>query len=740
MARGASAPRRGVKTLSIISTLGVTLATMSSGITATANAETIENPVPNNESAYDNAAEYGHNIVGEETLPRLKPTAEGGSVAVQEGDKTEYKFTFDTGFPEDPNNATAQRWIKVTLTEDPKVPFDKDENGYPQVQGLPDDGTFNKLGDHQWEVIFGNEYLDMFEKGFVPNNPGNSAFSADGGDTPWAPPAKLTLTIPATVESAEGDNEFAKGSATITSGRLVSVQLQDTDVSSEFVSNDGAGLCTWKSTYQTKMKGEDAGHWLKWVDILSNPSETEHFESLPEQYKGLAPQLVDGTVTVDGQDTFNVDARTAEEDERGGYLIGRMTIDQQLPPFNSDEWLSENSTIDVEFQFKNPCGEKVDENIVANQPDNIPGLPGDWEIRPEYTYAQSSRVDAVISRPPEDVSATAEFSFTKEESPVEDSQFSVAKKLAPEQAETVKLEDGSFTTSHVVTVTNENPETPGASDKVIDTPREIPGFEIDKVTVDGAEQPLTGGSVTVSDGVEFAEGDENTKDFQVEVTYKRAGETTEGFENAFTEDEANQIGTCVAGDGADEFPAAEDGKGIINTVELGEDNASDTDEQGRANNWDCVGVTADEETPTPGVPGSSPKLGWLIPVLGILGLGGVAGSVIGEGSSGSSTPAPSEQGEQPTKPETEAGEQPNAEGEAQQPVGEDAAQQPTAEGEAGQQAGMVQANAGESQVDAAAQPADRSLANTGASIGIPLAIAGVFLLLGAAFIALRRKA
>lgn len=323
---------------------------------------------------------------------------------------------------------------------------------------------------------------------------------------------------------------------------------------------------------------------------------------------------------------------------------------------------------------------------------------------------------------------------------MEDSQFSVAKKLAPEQAETVKLEDGSFTTSHVVTVTNENPETPGTSDKVIDTPREIPGFEIDKVTVDGVEQPLTGGSVTVSDGVEFAEGDENTKDFQVEVTYKRAGETTEGFENAFTEDEANQIGTCVAGDGADEFPAAEDGKGIINTVELGEDNASDTDEQGRANNWDCVGVTADEETPTPGVPGSSPKLGWLIPVLGILGLGGVAGSVIGEGSSGSSTPAPSEQGEQPTKPETEAGEQPNAEGEAQQPVGEDAAQQPTAEGEAGQQAGMVQANAGESQVDAAAQPADRSLANTGASIGIPLAIAGVFLLLGAAFIALRRKA
>lgn len=588
------------KTLALVSALGIG----ASASIFVVNADAA--PKPRNESVYSDAEELGRNVIGEEVLGRLEPLVRGGEKEAKKGDPVTYEFEVEPGFPNDPNNVTAQRWMKIILTEDPKVPFDADGDQLKlKAEGISVPITFHKQTSGQWEAVLGAEYLrfdpedDNNTQGAQVNNENHAQWKNPEGwpqDTEWEPPKKFTLKVPAKVKE-DADGEFAKGSLKVISGRLVDVDLTD-ELTYKFVDNDKNGKCTWDATYKTRLTAQDAGYWLERVEVTSHPESAKDFEALPYAYQSIKPELVSGSINVNGEKYRDLTPvkparpiRDADSPRSNlGYVIGESFVTKKVPPFYSDKWLNPAYPVEINFSFINPCGNQVNQWVVDTKPKLIPGenptlAAGTLEPRPEITFVHDSGAYVGIVRPPEDASVTAEMKF-KKSAPV--AEFAVSKVLAQGQAQSVSLDKHSFTVQHDIKVTNKS-ETAGKFDVVSDTISVVPGFKVQSVTVDGEpanKVPVAGEPFMVSAGEQLAGKGEKT--FKVGVTYVR--EQSEGkVADAFTEDEVAAIGTCV--DNADFKKPAPKGEknGIVNTVVLGgAQNDADKDLEGVNNNWDCV--------------------------------------------------------------------------------------------------------------------------------------------------------
>lgn len=401
-------PKQSSKTtFSLLAALSVGITTAVLPVAAHAQ----DAPKPRTASAYQD--NYGRNVIGEEKLEQLKPTVTGGEAVIGEDGKALYEYTVKSGFPDDPNNVTAQRWMRLTFTEDPKVPFNKDEKGLPSIDGLPDGAKIEKVDEHSWRVVLGAEYLDMNNSGARVNNPDHAMWNAENGwdkDVAWSPKSEFKLRIPAKIEDASDDSTFDKGKVEVVSGRLVDIDLQD-NLKVKYVDNDKSGLCTWTAHYETQLKVADASYWLQNVRVFSNPASTEHFKDLPERFKWLKPSLVKGEVKINGKKLTDLTPVGPTPMAEGGYEIGRSDVTKDVPPFYSNEWIKPELPVEVNYTFKNPCGEKVDKEVVEKRPEYVPGYkPG---LAREFTFAQESGAFVGIIRPPEDAGASARFTFTK---------------------------------------------------------------------------------------------------------------------------------------------------------------------------------------------------------------------------------------------------------------------------------------------------------------------------------------
>lgn len=401
------------KALSLVTALsvGAALATVSSQASAEPSV-----PSPRTPSAYND--NYGRNVIGEEKLEQLKPSVTGGEKTVKVGDHVAYEYKVKTGFPNDPNNVTAQRWMRLTLTENPQVPFDKDVNGLPKVEGLPADSKIEKVegDDHSWRVVLGAEYLDMDKSGARVNNPQHYQWKNDSSSWdkhgPWNPPESIDIKVPAVVAGTSGDG-FASGKMEVVSGRLADIELQD-NIEYKFIENNGKGLCKWEAHYETQLTKDDASYWLQNVTVFSDPESTEDFVALPYRYKGLTPNLIRGEVKVNGQKYKDLQRITPKKSQDfPGYEIGELVVTDKVPPFFSEKWILPKYPVEVDFIFENPCGEKVTEQVVKDKPRFIAGYGNG--LVPEYTFVQASGAYVGMIRPPEDASDSAEFKFIKEE-------------------------------------------------------------------------------------------------------------------------------------------------------------------------------------------------------------------------------------------------------------------------------------------------------------------------------------
>ncbi|WP_042891710.1 SdrD B-like domain-containing protein [Corynebacterium ulcerans] len=379
-------------------------------------------------SAYSD--NIGRNEIGTELLEKLKPEIVGGSQSVSVGDSVTYKYTVKTGFPQDPNNVTAQRWVRMVITQDPKVPFT--EAPAAGKFGIPDGAVVTKTGDNEWTVVLGAEY-EAWQWGdteaanahndglFKVNNVNHPLWATSASKaSAWVPPADLAIEIPAKVNSADGA-PFA-GSLTVTSGRLADVALKDTLTKATFVSNDGQGTCTWDSVYETKLLKEDIGYWVENVLISSDPESVKDYPSLPIPYQDMVryrPTLTSGEVFVGNRSIGKVEPVNTGERGPMGYPIGELYITENVPPFTSKEWLDPQETVRVKYQYTNPCGSKVTADTVKNPSAIVPATdpsvtgPG-FSLERDYTYVEASGVYVGLIRPPEDASATAQFVFNQD--------------------------------------------------------------------------------------------------------------------------------------------------------------------------------------------------------------------------------------------------------------------------------------------------------------------------------------
>nr|WP_256219643.1 hypothetical protein [Corynebacterium ulcerans] len=113
-------------------------------------------PAASAEAASAYSDKIGRNEIGTEPLGKLNPEIAGGSQSVSVGDSVTYKYTVKTGFPQDPNNVTAQRWVRMVITQDPKVPFT--EAPAAGKFGIPADAVVTQTGPNEWSVVLGAEY------------------------------------------------------------------------------------------------------------------------------------------------------------------------------------------------------------------------------------------------------------------------------------------------------------------------------------------------------------------------------------------------------------------------------------------------------------------------------------------------------------------------------------------------------------------------------------------------------
>lgn len=387
-------------------------------------------PAASAEAASAYSDKIGRNEIGTEPLGKLNPEIVGGSQSVSVGDSVTYKYTVKTGFPQDPNNVTAQRWVRMVITQDPKVPF---TNPPAAGQfGIPADAVVTQTGGNEWTVVLGAEYeawqwentpaAEDHNNGlFKVNNDGHTLWSEQGSlkASAWTPPADLVIEIPASVKNADGTP--SEGSLTVISGRLADVGLKDELSKATFVSNDGKGTCTWDASYETKLVKQDIGYWVQNVLIGSNPEEARDYSSLPYEYQNMIryrPTLISGEVSLGDKKIGRLQPIYSGKDDRIGYLIGDLNITEDVPPFTSSEWLEPTVPVKVTYSYTNPCGTKVDERYVKENPLFVDG-PSNGSPFPtlqrDYTYVEASGVYVGLVRPPEDASATAKFVFNQED-------------------------------------------------------------------------------------------------------------------------------------------------------------------------------------------------------------------------------------------------------------------------------------------------------------------------------------
>lgn len=388
-------------------------------------------PAASAEAASAYSDKIGRNEIGTETLEKLNPEIVGGSQSVSVGDSVTYKYTVKTGFPQDPNNVTAQRWVRMVITQDPKVPFTEDPAA--GKFGIPSGAVVTKTSDNEWTVVLGAEYeawqwentqaAEDHNNGlFKVNNAAHSLWATSDSKAPaWTPPAELTIAIPAKVNSTDGA-PFA-GSLTVTSGRLADVALKDELSKATFVSNDGRGTCTWDAKYETKLLKEDIGYWVENVLISSDPESVKDYAALPQEYQDMVryrPKLTSGEVFVGDKSIGTVTPVNFGQPGALGYPIGELYITKNVPPFTSTEWLDPKVSVRVNYRYTNPCGSKVTADTVKNPSAIVPATdpsvtgPG-FSLERDYTYVEASGVYVGLIRPPEDASATAKFVFNQED-------------------------------------------------------------------------------------------------------------------------------------------------------------------------------------------------------------------------------------------------------------------------------------------------------------------------------------
>lgn len=389
-------------------------------------------PTASAEAASAYSDKIGRNEIGTEPLGKLNPEIVGGSQSVSVGDSVTYKYTVKTGFPQDPNNVTAQRWVRMVITQDPKVPF---TNPPAAGQfGIPADAVVTQTGPNEWSVVLGAEYEAWQHEDtqaadehngnlFKVNNSAHALWTNQSAlkAPAWAPPAELTLAIPAKVNST--DSAPFAGSLTVTSGRLADVALKDELSKATFVSNDGRGTCTWDAKYETKLLKEDIGYWVENVLISSDPESVKDYAALPQEYQDMVryrPKLTSGEVFVGDKSIGTVTPVNFGQPGASGYPIGELYITKNVPPFTSTEWLDPKVSVRVDYRYTNPCGSKVTAESVKNPSGIVPATdpsatgPG-LRLEPDYTYVEASGVCVGLVRPPEDASATAQFVFNQED-------------------------------------------------------------------------------------------------------------------------------------------------------------------------------------------------------------------------------------------------------------------------------------------------------------------------------------
>nr|WP_225870483.1 SdrD B-like domain-containing protein [Corynebacterium silvaticum] len=254
---------------------------------------------------------------------------------------------------------------------------------------------------------------------FKVNNDAHPLWSTSDSKAPaWKPPAELTIEIPASVKKSDGTP--SAGTITVTSGRLADVALKDELDKATFVSNEGKGTCTWDATYETKLVKQDVGYWVQNVLIGSNPEEVRDYSSLPYEYQNMVryrPTLINGEVSLGDRQIGKIQPIYSGKDDRLGYLIGDLNITENVPPFTSSEWLEPTVPVKVTYSYTNPCGMKVDEKYVRENPPFVGG-PSNGSPYPtlqrDYTYVEASGVYVGLVRPPEEASATAQFVFNQD--------------------------------------------------------------------------------------------------------------------------------------------------------------------------------------------------------------------------------------------------------------------------------------------------------------------------------------
>lgn len=351
----------------------------------------------------------GWNIIGEEEMGALKPTAKANVCGpLKPGQATAYDFTFQPGLPkEDRGDWTAQTWATVVLCEDPDVPFDR----APTAEDFTwTGGTVHHVEIEPgrtpgcWVAMFGRAW-DPVER-MVRTNSKHSQFSDFGFPfvpREYASPEEIRLSVPATV----GDRATSfDAEASIEVGRVVDRALDTTHERFVMTGDDnGSGLCSYSANLGTGLAEPGmSGAWGYQVQF--DTSEVEAPAAWVEQGRtwrdlGQAHRAVTTVTTPDGEQEQRV--ATAEQLEpyltnpTGGHVpTRRMLVDQLFPlssDFSSDLWVGPQDRIEVAIDYTAPCLPEIGVG------DEVPILVATEQALYQLTLS--------VSRPPEIATAEA---------------------------------------------------------------------------------------------------------------------------------------------------------------------------------------------------------------------------------------------------------------------------------------------------------------------------------------------
>ena len=194
-----------------------------------------------------------------------------------------------------------------------------------------------------------------------------------------------------------------------------------------------------------------------------------------------------------------------------------------------------------------------------------------WAYGGEISFGIESAVAPRVSR--DGAESRSDFEVNAEEAAFEVTKVADGRRskwVAP-KASPVEGEDDTYRANYTVTVKNTGGKE-GTSGAIVDTPAEVPGYEIVGVQVDGSDVEIVGGKLQLSDGETLRPS--ATREFKITADYKRLAEATA--------DELENAGKC------DFLGPDPSQSGVVNTVTLvGEDETKSGD------NHDCVEIPAE---------------------------------------------------------------------------------------------------------------------------------------------------